>query len=260
MAHIQINYFSNALEMNTLITAIIPNTTPSGQSFPTLFLLHGMGGDHTSWLRRTSIERYVEDKNLAVVMPTTQLGWYVNTLYGIQYEQYVAQELPAYCRSLFRGMSDRREDTYIAGLSMGGYGAFYSALRHPETFCAAASLSGALDLEDDILQHEKKGEEMRYWRGLFGETAQLPGSKYDLFTQAEKCKAGGLMPKLYHWCGTEDRLLNGGRRFRDHAQALGYDLIYRESEGNHNWVCWDREIQSVLQWIDEIRGNVSKGE
>lgn len=124
--------------------------TTAENQFPTLYLLHGMSDDHTAWQRFTAIERHVSHLNLAVVMPTTHLGWYTDMEYGNRYWTYPTQELPGICRSFFHGMSDKREDTFIAGLSMGGYGAFKAALGAPETFCAGASLSGALDIAESV--------------------------------------------------------------------------------------------------------------
>lgn len=126
MALMHVDFFSNALGMCTQMDVILPQQTrgqigmegKAGDRFPTLFLLHGMSDDHTIWQRRTSIERYVADLNLAVVMPTTHLAWYSDTQYGYRYWEYISHELPEICRSFFRGMSDRREDTFAAGLSM----------------------------------------------------------------------------------------------------------------------------------------------
>ena len=83
-------------------------------------------------------------------MPTTQLGWYTDMHIGYKWWTYISKELPAICRSFFPYMSDKREDTFAAGLSMGGYGAFKAALGAPETFCAGASLSGALDIAESV--------------------------------------------------------------------------------------------------------------
>ena len=133
MALLHVDFFSDALGMCTAMDVILPEKT-RGQigmegrgaegKCPTLYLLHGMSDDHTIWQRRTSIERYVADKALAVVMPTTHLGWYTDMYIGYKYWTFISQELPAICRRFFPMMSDRREDTFAAGLSMGGYGAF----------------------------------------------------------------------------------------------------------------------------------------
>ena len=260
MALMQVNFFSNVLETSVQMNVIIPQQT-SGQigmetkaekAFPTLYLLHGLSDDHTIWLRRTSIESYVSDMNLAVVMPTTHAGWYTDMAYGSRYWTYLTQELPQVCRSFFRGMSDKREDNFIAGLSMGGYGAFKAALGAPQTFCAAASLSGALDVDELVRTNSLR--DAHYWYTVFGDPAKIKGSQNDVFYLAEQCRVSGPMPRLYQWCGTEDSLYAQNVRLRDHLQRLGYDLTYEESPGIHRWNYWDEKIQSVLKWWEQSRG------
>ena len=260
MALMQVNFFSNVLETSVQMNVIIPQQT-SGQigmetkaekAFPTLYLLHGLSDDHTIWLRRTSIERYVSDMNLAVVMPTTHAGWYTDMAYGSRYWTYLTQELPQVCRSFFRGMSDKREDNFIAGLSMGGYGAFKAALGAPQTFCAAASLSGALDVDELVRTNSLR--DAHYWYTVFGDPAKIKGSQNDVFYLAEQCRVSGPMPRLYQWCGTEDSLYAQNVRLRDHLQRLGYDLTYEESPGFNRWNYWDEKIQSVLKWWEQSRG------
>ena len=255
MALMHINCFSSVLGMCVNFDAIIPETT-RGQigmegvaesSYKTLYLLHGMSDDQTIWQRRTSIERYVADKNLAVIMPTTHLAWYTNTTFGYKYFDYVAYELPEICRSFFRGMSDKREDNFVAGLSMGGYGAWKVGLTASDKFAAAASLSGALDVT--TIHTRIQGRDPLF-TGIFGAPETIPGSENDLHHLAKTLKESGKpLPKLFQWCGTEDYLYDMNVAMRDKVQALGYDLTYTESEGNHNWLCWDREIQNVLNWL-----------
>src|SRR5690606_35149889 len=112
---------------------------------PVLYLLHGLSDDDTIWLRRTSIERYVAGLGLAVVMPNVHRSFYADMAYGGQYWTFLTEELPRVAGDFFP-LSDAREDNYVAGLSMGGYGAFKWALSYPERFAAAGSLSGVLDL------------------------------------------------------------------------------------------------------------------
>ena len=145
-------------------------------------------------------------------------------------------------------MSDRREDTFVAGLSMGGYGAMKLGLRASETFSAAASLSGALDAS--AFATRKNVKTAAFWEGIFGDLDQIPGSDNDLFALAETLKASGKpLPKLFMWCGTEDSLYPQNTKMRDHLNALGYDLTYTETPGDHQWKYWDREIQNVLNWL-----------
>jgi putative tributyrin esterase len=215
-------------------------------SYKTLYLLHGMSDDHTIWSRRTSIERYASEKGIAVVMPNGDLSWYMDMKYGGRYFTFMSQELPSICRDFFPKMSSKREDTFVAGLSMGGYGAFKLALCNPETFGYAASLSGALDFSTFYKRHGDKFANM-----LAGDLeTEFRGSDNDLFAVAERLKASGKqLPKLYQWCGTEDFLYNDNLKMRDHLNSLGYDLTYKESEGNHSWGYWDKWIQDVLNWL-----------
>ena len=150
MALIHMDFFSEALGMCVNADVILPQKSASligmkterGDTFKTLYLLHGLSDDHTIWQRRTSIERYVSDKNLAVVMPNAHRSWYTDMKYGGAYMTYITKELPALCRSFFNGMSDKREDNFVAGLSMGGYGALKMGLSNPDGFAGIASFSG----------------------------------------------------------------------------------------------------------------------
>lgn len=257
MALAHVDFFSNVLGMCVQMDVILPQRT-TGQigmegkgsdCYPTLYLLHGMSDDHTIWQRRTSIERYVSDLGLAVVMPCTHLAWYTDTQYGYRYWEYISHELPEICRSFFNGMSHRREDTFAAGLSMGGYGAFKLGLRASETFSAVASLSGGLDPFSTV-SSGMDSSRAALWKGIFGKAEDIPGSENDLFALAEKLKASGKpLPKMYQWCGTEDFLYQSNLKMRDHLLSLGYDLTYTESPGDHQWKYWDEKIQDVLKWL-----------
>ena len=215
--------------------------------YPTLYLLHGMSDDHTTWQRRTSIERYAAEKGIAVVMPTVHRSYYTDMANGYRYWTFVSEEVPARARDLFP-LSDKREDNFVAGLSMGGYGAFKLALRHPDRFAAAASLSGALDTVG--LAHLKDDAWITEMHTIFGDLDTIPGSDNDLFhlatqvTQSDQPK-----PRLFQWCGTEDFLYPSNIKFRDHLQKLPFDYTYTDSPGDHTWGYWDAQIQNVLDWL-----------
>ena len=256
MALMHVDFFSNVLGMCVQMDVIVPQRT-TGQigmegkggdgKYPTLYLLHGYSDDQTIWQRRTSIERYANDYGIAVVMPTTHLAYYTDTQYGYRYWTYISEELPEICRSFFNGMSDRREDTFAAGLSMGGYGAFKLGLRASDTFSAVASLSGAVDLVSILADRPERNP---ITEGVFGDLSKVKGSDNDLFYLAEKLAASGKpLPKMYQWCGTEDFLYEGNLRMRDHLKSLGYDLTYEDSPGDHQWKYWDEKIQTVLEWL-----------
>ena len=251
MALLHVDCFSRTLGMCVQFDVILPQETKGqigmtgkgGRNYPTLYLLHGLSDDHTIWQRRTSIERYVSDMGMAVVMPSTARCWYTDSMSG-KYFSYRADELPAICREFFPNMSSAREDNYIAGLSMGGYGAFKIAMSRPETFSMAASLSGVMDVS-------MYGERPEH-KHIFGDT--IKGTKNDLFTLSkELVDSGDPMPQLFQWCGTEDALYPCNVRMTGHLEELGFSLAYSESHGTHSWDCWDEQIQNVLRWIKEYR-------
>lgn len=257
MALLHIDFMSQVLGMEMQMDVILPEATrgqigmegrADGDRWKTLYLLHGMSDDHTIWQRRTSIERYAAEKGIAVVMPTTHLGWYTDMHCGLKYFTFITDELPKICRQFFPNMSDRREDTFAAGLSMGGYGALKCGLRAPEVFSKVASLSGGL-LDGKWLN--KKGDigDLGYWTDVFGDLDQFDGSFNDLFAAAAEMKDSPLRPDIYMWCGTEDFLHKQNIKMRNHLRKLGYDFVYQESHGDHQWKYWDAKIQVVLDWM-----------
>lgn len=251
MALIQCHFFSEVLGLSTSMTVILPQQTraqigmdnvSNGGKHPTLWLLHGMSDDDTIWLRRTSIERYVASLGLAVVMPQVHRSNYTDMVHGYKYWTFLSEELPQIARSFFP-LSDKREDNFVAGLSMGGYGAFKWALRRPESFAAAASLSGALDRRQPP---SERGHDARL---AFGDE-EIAGTENDLFYLLEQCQqSSGPKPMLYQCCGTEDFLYEGNVRFQDACQKTSLSYTYDEGPGSHEWSYWDEKIQEVLQWI-----------
>jgi putative tributyrin esterase len=252
----EVNFFSEFLTLRCTMRVILPQRSLADAQkkrppkYRTLYLLHGYSDDHTAWQRWTSIERYVEGFNLAVVMPAVNLSFYTDMVHGGKYWQFISEEVPVVARDLFP-LSAARADNFVAGLSMGGYGAFKLALTHPGRFAAAASLSGAVDIREVVKKHNDPAN--RIWlaemRNVFGDLSKVPNSKHDLFALARKVSKQAVKPRLYQCCGTEDFLHADNIRFRDHVRSLLLDLTYEEDPGEHNWVYWDVMIQRVLQWM-----------
>ena len=144
MALLEGSLRSEALRMDTAVTVSLPQKMEEAER-PVLYLLHGLGDDHTAWVRRSNIDRYANREGIAVIMPEVQRGFYTDMVYGPAYFTYITEELPRLCASLFRVTEDPAR-TYIAGLSMGGYGALKAALRRPERYAAAGCFSGAVDI------------------------------------------------------------------------------------------------------------------
>ncbi len=251
MALLHVQFHSDVLGMAASMDVILPqqshtligmNTAAEGKC-KTLYLLHGLSDDHTIWQRRTSIERYAADKNLAVVMPAAGKSWYTDMAHGDRYQTFITKEVPAVCRSMFRCMSDRREDNFVAGLSMGGYGALKMALSDPGAFAGAASFSGAID----VAHPRRFGG---HWSDIFGDPATIAGSDNDVYTLIQKAaESGAPLPRIYLWCGLQDGLVGDSRRAKALFEEYGYELSYSETDGDHSWFYWDREIQNALGYF-----------
>jgi S-formylglutathione hydrolase FrmB len=252
----EVHFFSEVLTLQSTMYVLLPQRTLADikakrkPKYRTLFLLHGHSDDHTAWQRWTSIERYVEGLNLVVVMPAVNLSFYTDMAYGGKYWQFISEEVPAVVRELY-SLSSKREDNFVAGLSMGGYGALKLGLTYPDRYAAAASLSGAVDIVADIKGHGLHDEKL--WRAemenVFGDLSKLLGSKHDLLALAKKVAKGTVKPRLYQCCGTEDFLYADNLRFRDEIRKLPLDLTYEEAPGEHVWAFWDKMIQNVLKWM-----------
>lgn len=253
MAHARVEFFSDTLGLSCSMTVILPQRTTGqigmegqGSNGPprVLYLLHGLSDDDTIWLRRTSIERYAAQYGIAVVMPAVGRSFYCDEAYGGAYWTFVSQELPALVEEFF-AVSTRREDTFVAGLSMGGYGAMKLALRHPDRFAGAASMSGVLDLR--ALMPEASWEvDPRMWQRIFDGPLH---EQEDLVVLLGKADPRDL-PRLWVGSGTEDRVYAGNEHFLSVARGRGIPVQTDIVQGaEHEWGLWDRQIQLVLAYF-----------
>lgn len=257
MAFFDCHFFSDALAMTVAAHVLIPQESrkqigmASGQvraAHPTLYLLHGLSDDHTIWMRRTSIERYAAEKNIAIVMPAVARSFYQDMASGPRYWTFLTEELPRLMRQFFP-LSAAREDNFVAGLSMGGYGALRVGLARPDSFAAAASMSGALDLPNRLINAGKEGSRISLaeWRGIFG--SELLAGDSDLRTLASRAATNESRAQLWLDCGTEDELVHDSRSLHAHLDSLGYAHHYEERPGVHDWAYWDGQIRRVLDWL-----------
>ena len=264
MIRLRTDFFAESLGMGTSMVVLMPQaasgigmegadapgagsggSSADGSGVPVLYLLHGLSDDCTIWERRTSIERYATEKGIAVVMPEVRRSFYSDEAVGEKYWTFIAEELPRIVARTFH-VSTAREDTFVAGLSMGGFGAFKLALHHPERFAAAASLSGALDTTSLDLS----------WTGTLGARVwggeEIAGSADDLLGLLRHADPAAL-PALFLDCGTEDELLPQNERFLATAAERGAEITSRLRPGAHTWEFWDEGIQDVLDWLP-LRG------
>lgn len=251
MALVTCDFFSESLELGTSMTVVLPQPTVGQVGVdpgadrdappPLLYLLHGRSDDHTAWLRYTSIERYASAAGVAVVMPAVARSFYADEAYGHRFWTYLSEELPEVVHRFFR-VGEAREETFVAGLSMGGYGALKWAFHQPDRFAAAASLSGAVDVVG-FTQDPNRRDEL-VGRVFGGE----PGPSDDLYALLDKADPGTL-PDLYLSCGTEDFLYDHNVRFVEALRARGLDPVVDFRAGEHEWGFWDTDIRRVLAWL-----------
>lgn len=265
MALIQLSYMSKALFRTVPVMVILPTDKISdetmdykmkaGDTFPTLYLLHGLIGNYTDWVSGTRIQRWAEEKNLAVVMPSGENAFYVQGQSAwSDYGTFIGEELVEITRNMFP-LSRRREDTFIAGLSMGGFGAIRNGLKYSNTFSHVAGLSPALHL------FEQDDPDIRDNR-IFGDLREASSTdKNPRVALNNLLEQNRRLPAFYLSCGLSDDLLPYSRLYRDLLISAGAEVAYEEEPGGHEWDFWDRQIRKVLDWLplDDTSSGISSG-
>jgi putative tributyrin esterase len=239
------------VKVNLPLNIILPDPGKMGDvpvaGRKVLYLLHGLSDDASAWQRYTSIETYAADYGLVVVMPSAGRSFYTDQPNGQNYFSYLTEELPRYLEDVF-GLKPKREDTLIAGNSMGGYGAFKAALLHPEMYAAAASFSGVLSLAvlNALPDDPRKAE----FALLFGDLDKLSGGEHDPAMWLEKAaKDPEKLPRLFISTGTQEDIHLLSVMFNSACESAGVRVDYREEDAGHVWPFWDEEIQRFLKRV-----------
>ncbi len=259
MSLIQVNFFSQSLLREVDFTAILPIGAPFEQKgakakpYKTLYLLHGLFGDRNDWVNNTRIKLWAMERNLAVILPSGENKFYLNMpKTGEAFSDYIGKELVEVTRRLFP-LSKKREDTFIAGLSMGGYGAIINGLTHHKTFGYVAGLSSALVLDRVALSTNEAALPVfrrDYYEAVFGNLDSLAKSeKNPEFLVKSLARKKVSLPELYLCCGREDGLITQNRAFHRMLNKEGIAHKYQESPGAHDWDYWDTHIKKVLDWL-----------
>lgn len=273
MALIEGNFISKSLLRTVTFNAVIPaDKLPlPGQEisakvpFKTLYLLHGAYGNHTDYISGTRIQRWAEEKNLAVIMPAGENQFYVdNEDTDEYYGRFVGQELVEFTRTLFP-LSHKREDTFIAGLSMGGYGAIVNGLKYSDTFGYIGGLSSGFLIDDIINETEfikNVGWKYSFFERVFGKKETLAGSDRDycyLIENLQKCKKP--IPEIYLAIGKDDFSYAQSQKYRQFLEEKKVSFTYEEGEGAHEWDFWDRYLKRFLDWLplEEAEAGLSSG-
>ena len=257
MAYINARIRSQVLQHGTEVELFFPNdydhhTVPEIRGVFTL--LHGFGGTGRDWLRQSAACRYAVDNGLILVAPDCATSFYVDMVYGDPWYTFMTEELPETLNGMFR-LPAEREKNFIAGLSMGGYGAMMIGMNHPERYAGVASFSGAVALNLMIEASRNIPDQLREFTLLFGDSLQIP-PQYDLPVLAAQVSAlpAEEQPKLLFTCGREDDEPYYIRRQNQYLHGLLQPLPlaqcrWLEWSGNHEWKFWDRSLVHAIDWF-----------
>jgi len=254
MAYFRIEYFSNALHRTTSFEMMIPNDLRPEAPRPdrpmsVLFLLHGYTGKAENWVPWGLPEKY----NFAIVMPSAENSFYLNgAATGSAYQTMVGEELVDYVRKTFHLAADP-EHTFIAGLSMGGFGALHTGLAYPETFGKIGALSSAFIHHEVAKMKPGEGNDVAnydYYRQCFGDPATLLERDANPEVLVKKLKAQGRkLPGIFMACGTEDFLIEPNRAMHRFLEQEQVPHEYHEAPGVHDMVFWHAWIEKTLDWM-----------
>ena len=261
MALLTVNFVSNTLKRAVPMQVILPADKNDGTRFlndpkmryPTLYLLHGLFGNCSDWVSNTRIQMWAEERNLAVVLPSGDNSFYVDQLgKNNDYGAFIGEELVELTRRMFP-LSCRREDTFIGGLSMGGFGALRNGLKYADTFGSIVALSSAVHLFE-FAPGDPRRETIIDEDECLGDWAAAAASDKNPAVALERLAAEvqadrAQFPRLFMACGTEDGLLEANRSLKEKLEAAGVPMTYLERPGVHDWVFWDTMIREALDWL-----------
>ena len=254
MGMLHFDYLSQTLGYHTNIYFILPACTHEGKApAATLYLLHGGAGNGMDWIRYTSIERYADKYNIAVVMPEVDGScFYADMKHGYNYFTYLTEEVVAVAEGLLP-VNKEPEKRLVAGLSMGGYGAFKWAFHCPDFFAAAANLSGISFIMDIFGGNGFGAKDAENPCGPvalnWGSLAELEGSMSDSKEWIDKAvREGTKLPKLFAAIGTEDYSYKLSCDYLQYCKEQGVDVHYEEMPGQHEWAVWDTMIERFMAW------------
>ena len=236
-----LTYPSVALEADIPIAVLVPpDYAISGRRYAVLTLLHGLSDTFLCWLDNTALRRYLDDLRLIVVMPECGRSFYINTVDGRHYEDFLTYELMTFVDHQYPTLATR-ESRALGGMSMGGYGALLQALRHRDMWGAAFSHSGALGAPRWV--EDPPGI------GIFGPMGSPTRQQHDLWTLIHK---PGPLPHMFFDCGMEDFLLDENTAFHRLLDVHAIPHTFRVRPGGHSWRYCDENLASGLSWLCRV--------
>ncbi len=258
MALFECSYYSSVLARDTDFYVAIPEESPekplrnSEGKIRTLFVFHGGLENCRAWIYKSSVIRYAEQYGMAVVAVSYDNSYLTDLRVGQQYWTWMTQDLIPYVRSIFP-LSEKREDNFVAGASMGGYCAAKLALRKADMFAGLAIFSGAVDSGDELKgTPDPMNFGNPFFIDAFGSMEQYRGSENDLVWHMRQFEGHPEdLPKIYHCCGTQDHLYRDNMLYRDLARSVGADVTWEELDAGHTWEYWDTCIPHAITTLTD---------
>ena len=250
MPFITMNFFSKELGMNQTVHVYLPEKRlEEGKHYPVVYLLHDAGESHQAWIRESAVLRIAEREGVALVLPAAMQGYYTDMKLGYRFFQYLSEELPCVIKENFPVVSQKREETFVAGVGIGGYGAVKLGLRKPERILAAASVSGQIDIVSYVKEVlEKKGRESDRLHHVFGEADEILYTQNDLYYMAAQGKNREVKPEFLLVYGNKDKTKSYNQSFYQ-ANEQSYTIECLEYVGKADWTGWSAQVEAVLTWF-----------
>ena len=262
MAFGEFEFFSDSLSRVVSFDILLPNDSQEyfikdnenyNREMKTLVLLHGYSGGSKDWLVGSKIEELSKVYNIAVVLPNGENSFYLDGRgTGKKYGTYVGEELINYTRKVF-GLSNKKEDTYVGGLSMGGFGAIHTALKYNNTFSKAVALSSALIIHEVKNRDESFNNHVAdyyYYDSVFGNLNELENSENNPEELIRRLKGKNEeIPSIFMACGKQDFLIEENRAFHKFLIDNNVNTYYEETDGEHNWEFWSRYLEPSIKWL-----------
>lgn len=258
MAVLQVRFRSQVLKRSVSFYVCLPTdkggsfgrVNPIDKKYPTLYLLHGLQCDAIDWLYRSNIEKISDTYNIAVVMPNAENSFYVNSGFiNDDFESHIAKEIVEETRRMFP-LSTQYEDTYIGGVSMGGFGAFRLGLKYANTFSKILSFSAAIhmfEFEPGDVRRQEIVDESKVFGDYYEavKTDMNPSVCLDNLVKNKDLQ----LPKVYMICGKQDNLIDANRSFHQKLVNAGIDVIYEEHDGIHSFSYWNDHVEKMVSWL-----------
>lgn len=255
----RVTFFSPGLQRRMHYLIVWPSDSASHQNgLAVLYLLHGLGGAPQDWLRWSHLYDYLRDRRMVAVLAEGNNSYWVNAaeIPEDRYEDYIVRDLPADVESHY-SVARTRDARAIAGLSMGGYGAFYLGLRHPDRYWFIGSMSNAADAPSRPFSVHRFGQ---YWRlrKIFGPLDSTTRAGYSPYHLVKSVESPAGLPYIYLACGTKDGLIGPNRQLDEALSGAHIDHVYREGAGAHNWRFWDQALRGMFEVMDKVSPATSK--